>query len=132
MAVLAPEDAREDAVSRAFLERMIASGGPVRQLYFIDLRQSMRNGGGPACLRMRVPLSDEELGLLSSRLVLDDALYERLCAWVDRHYRDRLDPSDLADPALAREGMVALDELTGLLRLGSVYDFQRAGSSGTP
>ncbi len=126
MAILAPEDAREDAMSRAFLERVLASGGPVRQLYFIDVRQSMRNGGGPACLRLRVPLSDEELRSLSSRLVLDDALYDALCAWVDRHYRDRLDPSDLADPALAREGMVALDELTGLLRLGPVYDFQRA------
>ena len=45
-----------------------------------------------------------------------------------RHYRDRLAPADLRDPALAREAMTALDELTRMLRLGSVYDFQRAGA----
>jgi succinylarginine dihydrolase len=59
------------------------------------------------------------------RVVLDDELYDVLCAWVDRHYRDRLVPADLADPALAREGMRALDEVTAILGLGAVYDFQR-------
>jgi len=58
-------------------------------------------------------------------VLLDDALGEALSAWVDRHYRDRLVPADLADPALAREGMRALDELTQLLELGPIYDFQR-------
>jgi succinylarginine dihydrolase len=57
--------------------------------------------------------------------MLDDALHDALCAWVDRSYRDRLVPQDLADPALHRESMTALDELTKLLKLGSVYDFQR-------
>jgi len=85
----------------------------------------MRNGGGPACLRLRVPLCDDEERALGARVLLDDALDEALTAWVDRHYRDRLAPHDLADPALAREGMTALDELTLILRLGSVYDFQR-------
>jgi succinylarginine dihydrolase len=49
-------------------------------------------------------------------------------AWVDAHYRDRLAPSDLKDPKLARESMSALDELTQILRIGSVYDFQRGTS----
>ena len=53
------------------------------------------------------------------------ALQARLVEWVTRHYRDRLLPADLADPALAREGLAALDELTRILRLGPVYDFQR-------
>jgi succinylarginine dihydrolase len=53
------------------------------------------------------------------------ALHARLVEWVTRHYRDRLLPADLADPALAREGLAALDELTRILRLGAVYDFQR-------
>jgi succinylarginine dihydrolase len=44
---------------------------------------------------------------------------------VTRHYRDRLAPADLADPSLAREGMQALDELTGILGLGSIYEFQQ-------
>jgi succinylarginine dihydrolase len=126
MAIVAPEDAREDPPSRRFLERVVASGGPVRAIHYIDVRQSMRNGGGPACLRLRVPLTHDEIRALGAGVVLDDALYGALCAWVDRHYRDHLVPGDLADPELAREGMRALDELTHLLRLGSVYDFQRA------
>jgi succinylarginine dihydrolase len=125
MAIVAPTEAREDPASRALLERVVAGGGPVRALHFIDVRQSMKNGGGPACLRLRVPLSDEEASALSGNVVLDDALYELLCGWVDRHYRDRLVPSDLADPQLAQESMRALDELTSLLELGSIYDFQR-------
>ena len=123
---MAPEDAREDAAAAAFLERVVATGGPVRAVHYIDVRQSMQNGGGPACLRLRVPLTDEEGAALGGHVMLDDALHDSLCAWVDRHYRDKLVPQDLADPALHREGMTALDELTKLLRLGSVYDFQRS------
>jgi succinylarginine dihydrolase len=126
MVIVAPQDSREDPHARAFLERVAGSGGPVRAVHYIDVRQSMRNGGGPACLRLRVPLDDGEERSLGARVLLDDDLHETLTAWVDRHYRDRLEPHDLADPALAREGMTALDELTGILRLGSVYDFQRS------
>ncbi|HSY20621.1 MAG TPA: N-succinylarginine dihydrolase [Polyangiaceae bacterium] len=126
LAIVAPEDAREDAPSHAFLDRVLQSGGPVRAVHYIDVRQSMHNGGGPACLRLRVPLTDGEIGALGARVLLDDALHEALAAWIDRHYRDRLAPSDLADPALARESMQALDELTGILSLGSIYDFQRS------
>jgi succinylarginine dihydrolase len=126
MAILAPEDSQEDPSARAFLERVVATGGPVRAVHYVDVRQSMRNGGGPACLRLRVQLTDDETRALSANVVLDDALYGALCRWVDRHYRDRILAQDLADPQLAREGMRALDELTQLLRLGSVYDFQRA------
>jgi succinylarginine dihydrolase len=124
MAIVAPEDSREDGYACAFLARVVASGGPVRAVHYIDVRQSMHNGGGPACLRLRVPLTDEEAGSLGAGVLLDDALYDTLAAWVDRHYRDRLVAQDLTDPMLARECMAALDELTRILRLGSVYDFQ--------
>jgi succinylarginine dihydrolase len=124
LAILAPEDSREDPQARAFLERVLAAGGPVRALHYVDVRQSMRNGGGPACLRLRVPLSGDEAAALSANVVLSDELDEALRAWISRHYRDRLVPGDLADPELAREAMRALDELSALLRLGSVFDFQ--------
>jgi succinylarginine dihydrolase len=126
MAIVAPEDAREDGRARAFLERVVDAGSPVRSLHYVDVRHSMRNGGGPACLRLRVPLADDEAAALSANVVLDDALHEALHAWISRHYRDRLAPGDLADPDLARETMSALDELTGILDLGSIYDFQSA------
>ncbi|MCA1770328.1 MAG: N-succinylarginine dihydrolase, partial [Halomonas sp.] len=69
-------------------------------------------------------LSAEERTALAGRVLLDDALHGELVAWVERHYRDRLAPEELADPALARETLVALDELSSMLRIGSVYPFQ--------
>jgi succinylarginine dihydrolase len=131
MTILAPEDSRADEHARAFLERVVADcaakDGPVRAVKYIDVRQSMHNGGGPACLRLRVPLTDDETAALSGHVLLDDRLQASLAAWVDHHYRDRLSPADLSDPQLAREGMTALDELTQILGIGSVYDFQRTG-----
>jgi len=125
MAIVAPEDAREDEPSRAFLERVVASGGPVKAVHYLDVRQSMHNGGGPACLRLRVPLETGENERIKANVFFDEALEAALTSWVGRHYRDRLAAHDLADPALARETMEALDALTALLGLGSVYDFQR-------
>jgi succinylarginine dihydrolase len=93
-----------------------------------DLRQSMRNGGGPACLRLRVPLTPGERAALGARVVLDQGLADALEAWIRRNYRDRLDPVDLRDPALLDESRRALDELTRLLELPAIYPFQLTGS----
>jgi succinylarginine dihydrolase len=125
MCIVAPEEAREAAAARRFLERVTESGGPVRQVHYLDLRQSMENGGGPACLRQRIVLSGEERAAVGARVFFDDSLGTELEGWVRRNYRDRLVGDDLRDPRLARETMTALDELTGILRLGPVYDFQR-------
>jgi succinylarginine dihydrolase len=123
--LLAPEESRENPRARAFLERVRAESGLVTEVRYVDVNQSMDNGGGPACLRLRVPLADDEVRALGADVVFTPELHRRLVAWVERHYRDRLAPADLGDPALAREGMAALDELTAILRLGSVFDFQR-------
>jgi succinylarginine dihydrolase len=55
---------------------------------------------------------------------LDDALAAELELWIRRNYRDRLATADLGDPALLEESRRALDELTRILRLPSVYPFQ--------
>ena len=125
LVLLAPEESRENARARAFLERVVAEDDAVTGIHYLDLNQSMNNGGGPACLRLRVPLTEEEVRAASADVFFSPELHARLVAWVERHYRDRLVPADLADPALAREGFTALDELTAMLRLGSVYEFQR-------
>jgi succinylarginine dihydrolase len=94
---------------------------------YVDVRQSMRNGGGPACLRLRVVLTEAELAATNPRQRLDAALHARLNAWAERRYRDRLAPSDLADPSLIVESREALDDLTTILDLGGdFYPFQRA------
>jgi succinylarginine dihydrolase len=86
----------------------------------------MRNGGGPACLRLRVELREHELAAVTQGFFLTEALGAQLEAWIDRHYRETLSPDDLRDPALIEETRAALDELTRVLPLGSdFYDFQR-------
>ena len=127
MLLVAPAECAEDPSVGAYLARLVAAGGPIREILTFDLRQSMRNGGGPACLRLRVALTAAERAAIRANIWLDDALHAALIGWVERNYRDRLAPSDLADPALLIEGRRALDELSALLRLGSVYPFQRSG-----
>ena len=56
---------------------------------------------------------------------MNDALFTRLNQWVDKHYRDRLSEQDLRDPQLLIESRTALDELTQIMQLGSVYPFQQ-------
>jgi len=124
MCIVAPLESETRPKARAFLEKVLADDNPVQAVHYLDVRESMNNGGGPACLRQRIRLTEEERASVKARVFYDEALHQDLEAWVRRHYRDRLAPDDLRDPALARESMEALDALTGLLRLGSVYDFQ--------
>jgi succinylarginine dihydrolase len=127
MVLVAPEESRARASARGFLERIVAAGA-VAEIHFLDVRESMNNGGGPACLRQRIALTDDEVAAVGANVFFTEALDAELGAWIERRYRDRLVAADLADPALAREGLEALDELTRILRLGSVYDFQRVGT----
>ena len=85
----------------------------------------MRNGGGLACLRLRVVLNERELAAAHAGVFLTPALFEKLSVWMERHYRDDLRPADLADSKLLDESRRALDELSALLGLGAIYDFQR-------
>ena len=93
----------------------------------------MQNGGGPACLRLRVVLTAAERAAVNPSLLLDAALHARLVAWVERRYRESLAPHELGDPALLRESREALDELTTVLGLGGgYYEFQRCSGSLPP
>ncbi|HJV52606.1 MAG TPA: N-succinylarginine dihydrolase [Noviherbaspirillum sp.] len=125
MALVVPQECSENRAVARYLQGLAGSGGPIDELISFDLRQSMRNGGGPACLRLRVALTDAESAAMHQGVVMTEALYARLVAWVDKHYRDRLAPDDLADPALAIEIQAALDELTTILQLPGLYEFQR-------
>ncbi|NBD38365.1 MAG: N-succinylarginine dihydrolase [Verrucomicrobia bacterium] len=125
MLLLAPAECRESEFVAPWLDELISQpGNPLREVQFADLRQSMRNGGGPACLRQRVVLDETELHQMKGRLLLDETLYAELTAWICRHYRDRLGQDDLRDPQLLAESRTALDELTRILRLPALYPFQ--------
>jgi succinylarginine dihydrolase len=110
MLLLAPEQARAGKAG-AVIARLL-NDGFIAKAEFIDLRESMANGGGPACLRLRMPLSVE--ALKSAGNLLTEVRLRRLEQWVDRHYRVELRAEDLADPALIDENRNALDELAQL------------------
>ena len=126
MTLIAPSECLEIETTKQFLSNLSArSDNPINEVHFIDLKQSMKNGGGPACLRLRVPLNQNEIDAMNQGARLTEALYNELVNWVKAHYRDRLTPLDLLDPNLWDESERALDEISQILKLGSVYDFQK-------
>jgi succinylarginine dihydrolase len=125
MALVLPKESEENARVKAFVDETLSRNNPINRALYMDVRESMRNGGGPACLRLRVVLSDAERAAANARFMPDDAGFDALEAWVKKHYRDRLTPDDLKDPAFMEEALGALDALTKLLNMGAFYDFQR-------
>jgi succinylarginine dihydrolase len=124
MCLIAPSECEESEKTRAILEEIVQDENPIQSVRYVDIRQSMKNGGGPACLRLRVVLTGDELARVHGSVLLTETLHAELTAWVERHYRDRLSPEDLTDPALVEECRSALDDLTRILKLGSIYSFQ--------
>ncbi len=123
--LVVPQECRENPHVAMYLDDLTSKSGPIDEVLVFDLRESMKNGGGPACLRLRVVLDEAERAAVAPGVWMNDTLFARLDAWIEKHYRDRLAPQDLTDPALLVESRTALDELTQILGLGSLYDFQR-------
>ena len=125
MTIIAPTDCEENDAVKRYLDKLVTLGTPIKSVNYFDVKQSMRNGGGPACLRLRVAMNDQELDAVNPATLINDMQFARLNKWVDKHYRDVLAEDDLRDPQLLIESRTALDELTQLLKLGSVYPFQQ-------
>lgn len=123
-ALIVPAECQNHAPVWSFLQQLLQDQIAIQRLEVLDLTQSMRNGGGPACLRLRVVLNDKELAAINPAVQLTDDLYLQLRSWIEKHYRDELKVEDLADPSLLMESRTALDELSKLLKLGSIYPFQ--------
>jgi len=127
LTLIAPLETKEMDSTRRYCEKLIEGNGPIGDVRFVDVRQSMKNGGGPACLRLRVTMTENEWESVNPLMKFDESAHDKLSAWAKRHYRDHLAPEDLPDPSLMDESFTALDELTGLLGLGSnFYPFQRS------
>ena len=118
MGLILPEEAREAPSVWSWLQQMVAGNGAIRELFVVDVRQSMANGGGPACLRLRVvadPVTVDE------RFIADEAKLDRIADVVREHWPEQIAPADLRDPRLcerveaAREALLEtldLEELT--------------------
>lgn len=130
MILIAPSECEANSKVKDFIDSVVGSfENPIKEVLYFDLKESMRNGGGPACLRLRVPMTSEEIKGCHQGVIFNERLYETLKRWVNRHYRDELSPDDLADPQLLAESRAALDELTQILKLGSIYEFQKESTT---
>jgi len=127
LTLIAPTEVRENNRTASFVQETIAApGAAIGGVEYVEVRESMRNGGGPACLRLRIVMTPDERAAAAQGFFLTDALADALEAWVKKHYREELSPADLGDPALVGEVQTALDHLTRVLPLGGgFYPFQR-------
>lgn len=126
MSLIAPSECMDYPSVQDYIDSITGSEGPIRSVKYVDVRQSMQNGGGPACLRLRVVLTEAEMAKMNTGVLWSEPLHARLVEWVNKHYRDRLTAEELVDPKLVEESRSALDELTHLLQIGAVYEFQRS------
>ena len=117
LVLLAPSETGEIDSTRAYCERLVEGNGPIGRVQYVDVRQSMRNGGGPACLRLRVVMTAEERAASHQGVFLDEAKIDALQEAVRATYRDRLSVSDLADPSFADECERARKEILRVLDL---------------
>ena len=97
MALILPMEARANARIWAWLEQVVIGNGPIRRLVPVEVRQSMANGGGPACLRLRV-VADP--ATIDPRFLVDDARLALIEAVIRAYWPKNIDPRDLGKPAL--------------------------------
>jgi succinylarginine dihydrolase len=124
MMMLLPEEVQNHGNCMKWLEE-IKSSSPIKRFEFVDIHQSMMNGGGPACLRFKAVVNSDELDKINKKFLLSPEKLINLRALVSKHYRDRINPDDLLDIKLMEESYLFLDELTQLLGIGSIYSFQK-------
>ena len=115
--LLLPTDARDIPAVVRWLERVAAGNSAIRDVCFADVRESMANGGGPACLRLRV-VADP--ATVDARFLADDPSLDRIAAVIEEYWPESIAPEDLAEPRLharLRAAHAALADATGLFEL---------------
>jgi len=117
MTLVVPTEARETPSVWSWIERHIAGNGPIRRVEVVDVRQSMANGGGPACLRLRV-VADP--GTVDPRFIVDDAKLDRLAEVIRRTWPVEIDNADLQKPSLINDVEGARAALLEALELGAL------------
>lgn len=118
MALILPQEAQETETVWRWLQRVQQDGAnPINQLHVRDLRESMRNGGGPACLRLRVPLTEEALAAVDPRFRVDERKLDRLEKLVEHYWPEAIAPADLSSPDLWAQCAAAHAALLELLSI---------------
>jgi succinylarginine dihydrolase len=95
MALIVPTETQECEPVRQWLDRFVSGAGPVERLEVIDVRESMRNGGGPACLRLRVQTDAAAMAAIDPRYLLDEGRWEGLHRLIEDRWPERIEAADL-------------------------------------
>jgi succinylarginine dihydrolase len=111
MALILPTECARTPSVRSWLDRHIGNGGPIAEAHFVEVRESMRNGGGPACLRLRVLLSQEARQAVNPAFILTERRADDLSQIVERHWPKHVLPGDLGHPDLWEQSWNALQSL---------------------
>ena len=117
MALILPSEAQSNSRVWGWLSEMVEGNGPIRELVPVDVRQSMANGGGPACLRLRV-VADP--GTVDARFLADEEKLDRIADVIAAHWPEEIAPDQLSDAALierVRQARLALLETCSLAEL---------------
>ncbi len=117
MGLVLPTEARAIPAVWNWLEAHVAGNGPIRRLLPVDVRQSMANGGGPACLRLRVVADPARV---DPRFIADATKLDRIAEVVAKHWPEAIAPNDLASPALAADVRKARAALLAALDLSEL------------
>lgn len=118
MGLILPAEARGNEPVWRWLQAMAAGNGPIRRLFVVDVRQSMANGGGPACLRLRVVA---EPTTVDPRFLADEAKLDRIADVIGSHWPERIAPADLSDPALSGQIEGAREQLLLALEIDELF-----------
>ena len=116
MALILPGEAQANPRVWKAVDTILAGNNPINEAIVVDVRESMRNGGGPACLRLRVPVSAAAREGIDPRFLLDERRWTALCELVQRHWPEQIDAANLADPALWEAATAAHDALDAFLQ----------------
>jgi len=122
--LIAPIRCRRNPLVRKYLQSIIGRNNPIKKVRYVNLEQSLWNGGGPACLRLRVTMTESEFSALHPGIIFTDKLHLQLRKWVKHYYVGNLIYEDLFVPSYIKRCRDALQELTNILDLGNIYPFQ--------
>jgi succinylarginine dihydrolase len=112
MAFIAPKESQTNLSAKKAIDKIIADKtNPINEVYFFDLNESMKNGGGPACLRLRMVLSEDEIASCDSRFFFNDKLFESLGNWITDYYPQNLRAETFLQSAFYEKVQKAFDEL---------------------
>jgi len=126
MRLVSPVDCQSNENAQATIAWILNEDNPVKGIDYVDLRQSMNNGGGPACLRLRVVLNRQQREATNGRIWFCETLFDQLCQWIETHYPQQIEVQDLKDPKLLDRSFKACLALENIVQLPLVKIFQEA------